>query len=437
MKTLLPNAIKSIEISQSMPQEAFTQSSAARFNLLLSLVIIFSAEIISWAGIMPPAHEQWRLAISGYFSGQFGFLSAAAAGFAIIAWQLPITRLHRLLTLTAGAIFGLLLSTYQSPSSSINCLMAGWGTVSLISTLIYLLSTDSDSDENRRIKYYFMDVLAVFLFIMASSFYLKLTATLSHETHDLKMLIWDLLMFGDLPSSYINLHSKSIPGMLDLLRMSYIFLPIFMISIKFMGAGKNMPVNIIGVFLGTAALGYSIYFIAPVCGPIYLLGESFPLNIPTLADATTSTVMPLAWPDFPRNGIPSLHMAWALSLAFIAVYLGAAARLWAGATLLLTFCATLALGEHYVIDLIIALPFSVLMQAVFTQVPAHNISRRRRVIAITAVSTAVSITVALTPGFSLLFSANFWWAFWIMVMAISIAAFWSLRNAATSGLSCR
>ncbi len=306
--------------------------------------------------------------------------------------------------------------------------MAGWGTISLISTLIYLLIANADNDDYFRIKDYFMEVLAIVLFIMASSFYLKLTVALHHETYDLNMLIWDNLMFGALPSAYINLQSNSTPGMMGLLKISYIFLPIFMISMRFMDAGKRIPINITGIFLGTAALGYCIYFIAPVCGPVYLLGERFPLDIPDLADVAGHATMPLAWPDFPRNGIPSLHMAWALSLALISVYLGTAARVWAGMALALTFCATLALGEHYVIDLIIAVPFSVFIQTLFTAVPEKRKPRRVALIIFSALITAVSILVALIPGYDLIASGPFWLAFWSVIMLMSLTVFHLLHK---------
>jgi hypothetical protein len=59
--------------------------------------------------------------------------------------------------------------------------------------------------------------------------------------------------------------------------------------------------------------------------------------------------------DAPRNCIPSLHMAWALILV---VYSPARARVLAIPFALLTAFATLGLGEHYIIDLAAAIPYT-------------------------------------------------------------------------------
>jgi hypothetical protein len=65
-----------------------------------------------------------------------------------------------------------------------------------------------------------------------------------------------------------------------------------------------------------------------------------------------------AWvniPDAPRNCVPSLHMAWALILA---VYSPSRLRVPAGLFAALTVCATLGLGEHYILDLVAAVPYT-------------------------------------------------------------------------------
>jgi PAP2 superfamily len=59
--------------------------------------------------------------------------------------------------------------------------------------------------------------------------------------------------------------------------------------------------------------------------------------------------------DAPRNCLPSLHMAWALILL---VYTPARARILAILFAGLTGFATLGLGEHYIIDLVAAVPYT-------------------------------------------------------------------------------
>jgi hypothetical protein len=72
----------------------------------------------------------------------------------------------------------------------------------------------------------------------------------------------------------------------------------------------------------------------------------------------------VAIPDVPRNAIPSLHVAWCLLVVYNSWwYRSWALRTYALISLALTAAATLGLGEHYLIDLIVAAPLSVAIQA--------------------------------------------------------------------------
>jgi membrane-associated phospholipid phosphatase len=63
---------------------------------------------------------------------------------------------------------------------------------------------------------------------------------------------------------------------------------------------------------------------------------------------------------FPRNCMPSMHFGWALLLALNARSRWLAAALWAYAALIAL--ATIGLGQHYVCDLIAAVPFTLAVQ---------------------------------------------------------------------------
>ena len=62
----------------------------------------------------------------------------------------------------------------------------------------------------------------------------------------------------------------------------------------------------------------------------------------------------------PRNCMPSMHVTWALLLAINARSRWLAAALWVYAAIIAV--STLALGEHYLIDLIAAVPYTVAAQ---------------------------------------------------------------------------
>jgi len=75
--------------------------------------------------------------------------------------------------------------------------------------------------------------------------------------------------------------------------------------------------------------------------------------------------------DAPRNCVPSLHLTWALLLI---LYIPGRLRLLAIIFAVLTACATLGLGQHYIIDLIAAVPYT---WAVFLLPFGVRFARRR------------------------------------------------------------
>src|SRR5262249_27497114 len=71
--------------------------------------------------------------------------------------------------------------------------------------------------------------------------------------------------------------------------------------------------------------------------------------------------------DVVRNGMPSLHTAWAFLIMTSAAGLPRWFRHLSVGYLMATLVATLATGEHYLVDLIVALPFAVAVQEMTLQ----------------------------------------------------------------------
>lgn len=106
-------------------------------------------------------------------------------------------------------------------------------------------------------------------------------------------------------------------------------------------------------FFAACFLAPLAYLILPVAGPKYAFAE-FPATPPE------HLVPHIVYTPAPPNGIPSMHFCAALLLLHFARRwkLGT----WLGSLyLLLTICSTLGTGEHYVVDLLAAIPYAIVI----------------------------------------------------------------------------
>ena len=101
-------------------------------------------------------------------------------------------------------------------------------------------------------------------------------------------------------------------------------------------------------------VGFALYQLCPAAGPVYRF-PAFRHILPTL-QGLPSVATPLQAPAM--NAMPSLHLAWALLCLFYVYRLGIGMSIFASLFVLLTAIATVGSGQHYVVDLIAAVPFS-------------------------------------------------------------------------------
>jgi hypothetical protein len=112
-------------------------------------------------------------------------------------------------------------------------------------------------------------------------------------------------------------------------------------------------ISIIQTFMIASTIGFVCYDITPAIGPI----NYFPNGLPMHASMAYLSHLPLFDfdPHHPRNAMPSMHITWAILVFLYSRGFSSAGRVLAGLFAFLTFCATLGLGEHYLIDLLVAL----------------------------------------------------------------------------------
>lgn len=182
-------------------------------------------------------------------------------------------------------------------------------------------------------------------------------------------------------------------------------------------------------FLVSGPVGILFYNLFPALGPLYLFGGNFPLR-PLPANAIQHLRLePVSLYGFP-NAMPSLHMTWAL----LALWYARGAALWvrivASVFLAFTVLSTLGTGEHYLADLIVALPFSLMLLAAFSFSAPWADAWRIRAIVFGLAATVLWMTL-------LRFQPHFFWISpgipWTLItLTVAVTVFLEGRLAASS-----
>ena len=149
---------------------------------------------------------------------------------------------------------------------------------------------------------------------------------------------------------------------------------------------RRQPVAVLWLLLSFAIVGFAQYGVCPAVGPAH----AFPALYPWKEDLTSQIALqPLMVGSDPRNCMPSLHFGGALLVWWNSRIWPAWGQICAGLFLLGTAFSTLALGEHYLIDLVLAFPFALAFQAAWTT--AVPLASHRR---ITPVVAGLGMTAA-------------------------------------------
>jgi hypothetical protein len=126
-----------------------------------------------------------------------------------------------------------------------------------------------------------------------------------------------------------------------------------------MRSGRMQGIGVVPTFLFAGCLAYALYFVMPVVGPFPYLGGDFA----ALLGAGGVPVSHMDYSTIPRNCVPSMHTSWAV-LAFLATrQRHFAVRCASFLFMVLTLLATIGFGHHYLVDLVVAAPFVLLVRA--------------------------------------------------------------------------
>jgi hypothetical protein len=263
--------------------------------------------------------------------------------------------------------------------------------------------------------------------IFGSVYSLNMASYLHAKTFDLYTFVFDG-SFGFQPSFICGRALAANSWLIPPVRLTYegIVLAMAAFYAAFMARREKPIWELIELLFAAAMVGYLFFSVFPVCGPRYGFPASFPgADFPyARLEGLTLQRIPVDW-LIPRNGVPSLHFTWALLIWWNTRTLTRWGRAAAAAFVLATAFDTMATGEHYLFDLIAALPFALCMQASMVRTVAFR-NRERWLPVLCGGAMFLGWLILCRVGLPLLLQSEFLpWSLALASSAVSIV--WAFR----------
>ena len=257
-------------------------------------------------------------------------------------------------------------------------IMAGFSFAGLAAFAVLGIHTIwAEANDRKLLLYGFLPAVLFVASEWTASTLLDITERLHPKTFDLFLYSFDSSLRVQISFLVGQLFWK-VPWIRTVCLIIFIALPL-PLALVYAAQLRRKRENALAVmlaFLVAGPLGVLFYNLLPACGPVHLFGSEFPFHPFSTAVAMHMRVVPVLMPGA-RNAIPSLHMAWVLLVWWNSRGLPRWIRAVALIFLSLTVLATLGTGEHYFIDLVVAFPFSLMVQALCSyQLPFQSAERR-------------------------------------------------------------
>jgi PAP2 superfamily len=227
-----------------------------------------------------------------------------------------------------------------------------------------------------------LEALALPLMVGICAIFLRATVWLCPHPYDAELYRFDgVLRFHLFP--VISRMFLDFPVLRWLCQVAYDGIMLILAVIIARAGWRSL---IVKKLVASAVVGCSLFFIMPAQGPaFYALGVA----------------------NCPRNAIPSLHMTWPLLLLFSSKT--KIQRIGAWILVLFTVLATLGIGQHYVVDLVVAVPFALCIHAAF-----------ERDWSIADIAAGLTIIWLLVLRFAFAGMLEYGWLWW-MVAAVMVS----------------
>ena len=191
---------------------------------------------------------------------------------------------------------------------------------------------------------------------------LKFGISVRPLTHDESVYLLDA-GFGFAPSQVVAQLVANLPWLSTVAQSTYNWIGSAIVLLFALQLRRNTraPVNIMHVMVVSGFAVAIAYHLYPITGPQFAFSGIFPDRMPPLDELRIG--MTLTVPA-ERNGMPSMHFGWALAMALMALHEARFVRIVYVTFAAVTAVATLSTGHHYLVDLIVALPFMLSVMAV-------------------------------------------------------------------------
>jgi hypothetical protein len=294
-------------------------------------------------------------------------------------------------------------------------IMAGFSFVGMAAFSVLGTHTIWAESEDRKLLLY--GFVPVVLFVgsewMASTL-LDITERLHPKTFDLFLYSFDSSLRVQI-SFWMGQVFWKWPWLREISLVFYIGLPL-PLALTYAAQLRRVRSNglvVMLAFLVTGPAGVMFYNVLPACGPVHVFGAAFPWHPLSTMEAMRMSVFPILIPGA-RNAIPSLHMTWVMLIWWNSRGLPRWMRGIALGFVWFTVLATLGTGEHYFIDLVVAFPFSLMVQALCSYLLPFRTGERR-------IAFLFGIFVTLLWLALLSFASRFFWISPAIPWAMSVA----------------
>jgi hypothetical protein len=307
-----------------------------------------------------------------------GYFAITLLGATIIHLRVSPTLRNAALVVLGTAVFAFADFRVQHFQPALVCWLSFAGLSSLA-----IMGVESVWSEGEPRKLHLLAFIPSLLFVVSEYFadnMLRWSATVHDKVYDLYLYAFDASLHVQIPFAvgrYFTQHD----GFREIALLAYVGLSV-PIAVVYAGQVRRTGVKAVQCFLAfivTGPMGFLFYNAVPAIGPAHLLQKNFPWHPLAIDQAQRLLLQPIPL-EGPRNAIPSLHMAWVLLAWWYSRGLSVAERAIALFFLVFVALATLGTGEHYFIDLVVAVPFALFMKSLLAyDLPILDNSRLRAV----------------------------------------------------------